>query len=93
MKVRIGDHDFDITRRKAQAFLEDSDKVKVTIRFRGRENERPAFGKDLMDRLATDLTDFAVVEQAPKLEGNSMTMVLAPVRRAKSAMADQEHED
>ena len=93
MKVRIGDHDFDITRRKAQAFLEDNDKVKVTIRFRGRENERPAFGKDLMDRLASDLIDFAVVEQAPKLEGNSMTMVLAPVRRAKSAMADQEHED
>jgi translation initiation factor IF-3 len=90
MKVRIGDHDFDITRRKAQAFLDDNDKVKVSIRFRGRENERPAFGKDLMDRLAADLADHATVEQAPKLEGNSMTMVLAPVRRAKTSVAEQE---
>jgi translation initiation factor IF-3 len=84
MKVRIGEHDFDITRRKAQEFLEEGDKVKVTIRFRGREQERPAFGKDLLDRLAEDLTDVAVTEQTPKLEGRSMTMVLAPTRRAKA---------
>ena len=87
MKVRIGDHDFDITRRKARAFLEDNDKVKITIRFRGRENERPSFGKDLMDRLAASLADYAVVEQAPTQEGSSMTMVLAPVRRPKAAAA------
>ena len=87
MKVRIGDHDFDITRRKAQAFLEDNDKVKINIRFRGRENERPSFGKDLMDRLAASLADYAVVEQAPTQEGSSMTMVLAPVRRPKAAAA------
>jgi translation initiation factor IF-3 len=94
MKVRIGDHDFDITRRKAQAFLEDNDKVKVSIRFRGRENERPAFGKDLMDRLATELAEFGAVEQAPKLEGSSMTMVLAPVRRARTSMAhEEEHQE
>jgi translation initiation factor IF-3 len=84
MKVRIGEHDFDITRRKAQEFLEEGDKVKVTIRFRGREQERPAFGKDLLDRLAEDLTEVAVTEQTPKLEGRSMTMVLAPTRRAKA---------
>ncbi|HEU4914964.1 MAG TPA: translation initiation factor IF-3 [Acidimicrobiia bacterium] len=84
MKVRIGEHDFDITRRKAQEFLEEGDKVKVTIRFRGREQERPAFGKDLLDRLAEDLTDVAVTEQTPKLEGRSMTMVLAPTKRAKA---------
>ncbi len=87
MKVRIGDHDFDITKRKAQAFLEDHDKVKVNIRFRGRENERPSFGKDLLERLAAELADYAVVEQFPKQEGSSMTMVLAPVRRPKSADA------
>ncbi|MCI0425453.1 MAG: translation initiation factor IF-3 [Actinobacteria bacterium] len=90
MKVRIGDHDFDITRRKAQAFLEDNDKVKVTIRFRGRENERPSFGKDLLDRLATDLAEHSVVEQAPKLEGSSMTMVLAPVRKTRSSVTEPE---
>lgn len=89
MKVRIGDHDFDITKRKAASFLDDQDKVKVTIRFRGRENERPAFGKDLLERLADELADHGVVEQAPKLEGNSMTMVLAPVKRTKAAVADE----
>jgi translation initiation factor IF-3 len=94
MRVRIGDHDFDITRRKAQEFLLENDKVKVTIRFRGRENERPSFGKDLMDRLAGELTEYATIEQAPKLEGGSMTMVLAPVRRAKSsAVSNEEQSD
>lgn len=89
MKVRIGDHDFDITKRKAAAFLDDNDKVKVNIRFRGRENERPAFGKELLDRLADELAEHGVVEQAPKLEGSSMTMVLAPVRRPRAAVANE----
>jgi translation initiation factor IF-3 len=85
MKVRIGEHDFDITRRKAQDFLAEGDKVKMTIRFRGREQERPAFGKDLLDRLAEELSEFGAVEQTPKLEGRSMTMVIAPTRRARVA--------
>lgn len=84
MRVRIGEHDFDITRRKAQEFLEDHDKVKVTIRFRGRERERPEFGRELMERLANELSGYGEVEQTPKIEGGSMTMVLAPVRRAKT---------
>lgn len=83
MRVRIGEHDFDITKRKTQDFLADYDKVKVTIRFRGRERERPEFGRDLMNRLATEVADYGTVEQNPKVEGGSMTMVLAPVRRAK----------
>ena len=85
MKVRIGDHDFDITSRKAEEFLRDGDKVKVTIRFRGREQERPAFGRDLMDRLAEAVSGVAVVEQTPKIEGRSMTMVLAPSRNQRVA--------
>jgi translation initiation factor IF-3 len=92
MKVRIGEHDFDITRRKAQDFLAEGDKVKVTIRFRGREQERPAFGKELLDRLAEDLSEVAVTEQTPKLEGRSMTMVLAPTRRARAAIEPSEEE-
>ena len=84
MKVRIGDHDFDISRRKAHEFLEGKDKVKVTIRFRGREQERPGVGKDLLDRLAEDLSDVGIVEQLPKIEGRSMTMVIAPLRGAKA---------
>jgi translation initiation factor IF-3 len=94
MRVRIGDHDFDITRRKAQDFLKGYDKVKVTIRFRGRENERPSFGRDLMDRLASDLSDYSTVEQPAKVEGGSMTMVLAPLRRPKaSKRASKEQEE
>ncbi|MCZ6519169.1 MAG: translation initiation factor IF-3 [Actinobacteria bacterium] len=92
MRVRIGDHDFDITRRKAQQFLEGYDKVKVTIRFRGRENERPSFGKDLMERLATDLAEFGTVEQPPKVEGGSMTMVLSPMRRTKTPVVKSEEQ-
>lgn len=89
MRVRIGDHDFDITKRKVAAFLDDNDKVRVTVRFRGRENERPAFGKELLERLAAELADHGVVEQPPKLEGSAMTMVLAPVRRPRAAAADE----
>lgn len=92
MKVRIGEHDFDITRRKAQEFLEEGDKVKVTVRFRGREQERPAFGKELLDRLAEDLSDVAVTEQTAKLEGRSMTMVLAPTRKTKASVEPGEDE-
>lgn len=85
MRVRIGEHDFEIASRKAQEFLEDHDKVKVTIRFRGRERERPEFGRELMDRLADELSDYGEIEQSPKIEGGSMTMVLAPKKRAKTS--------
>jgi translation initiation factor IF-3 len=92
MKVRIGDHDFDITRRKTQDFLESGDKVKLTIRFRGREQERPNFGKDLLDRLADEVSEYATIEQTPKLEGRSMSMVLAPSRRPKQSSSKSQEE-
>lgn len=82
MKVRIGDHDFDINRRRAEEFLADGDKVKITIRFRGREQERPDFGRRLLDRLTEELGDKASVEQSPSMEGRNMTMVLAPTRHS-----------
>ena len=83
MKVRIGDHDFEITQRKARDFLLAGDKVKVNIRFRGRENERPGVGRELLERLAEGLAEYGTVEQAPKKEGGTMTMVIAPVRRPR----------
>ncbi len=92
MKVRIGDHDFDITRRKTQDFLESGDKVKLTIRFRGREQERPQFGRDLLDRLAEEVSEYGVIEQHPKIEGRSMSMVLAPSRTHKSS-SNKEQQD
>lgn len=96
MKVRIGDHDFGITSRKTREFLEDGDKVKLTIRFRGREQERPEFGRQLLDRLAEAVSEHGVVEQTPKIEGRSMSMVLAPTRTSKPSakqQQDQQSED
>ncbi|MPZ53965.1 MAG: translation initiation factor IF-3 [Acidimicrobiia bacterium] len=93
MKVRIGDHDFDITARKAREFLGEGDKVKVNIRFRGREQERPEFGRDLLHRLADTLDDVGAVEQAPKLEGRSMTMVIAPRRHPKPTEGESAESD
>ncbi|MGD2103128.1 MAG: translation initiation factor IF-3 [Acidimicrobiia bacterium] len=93
MRVRIGEHDFDITRRKTQEFLEDYDKVKVTIRFRGRERERPEFGRELMTRLADEVSEYGTIEQEPKIEGGSMTMVLAPIRRPKGSSPKEQQTD
>lgn len=93
MKVRIGDHDFDINRRKAEDFLEDGDKVKVTIRFRGREQERPEYGRVLLERMVDDLGERAIVEQNPAIEGRNMTMVLAPNRRSGGSSNEEQQEN
>lgn len=93
MKVRIGDHDFEINRRKAEEFLGEGDKVKVTIRFRGREQERPEYGRELLDRLIEELGEKASVEQPPAMEGRNMTMVLAPTRHATRPRAEASAEE
>jgi translation initiation factor IF-3 len=73
--------------------LADHDKVKVTIRFRGRERERPEFGRELMNRLAEEVSDYGTIEQAPKIEGGSMTMVLAPLRQPRRAAVKEQPGD
>ncbi len=83
MAPRIEDHDFDLILRRALEFLDEGDKVKVTVRFRGREQERPEFGRRLLDRLAEGIGESGTVEQAPQLEGRMMNMVLAPSRRKR----------
>ena len=85
MAPRIEDHDFDINLRKALDFLDEGDKVKVTVRFRGREQERPEFGRRLLDRLAAGVGENGIVEQTPQQEGRLMTMVIAPSRRKRKA--------
>ena len=82
LRPRIGDHDFDIVRRRAEQFLSEGDKVKVTVRFRGRENERPELGHRLVERLMEDLEELAIVEQTARKDGRTMTMVMAPTRKA-----------
>jgi translation initiation factor IF-3 len=91
MAPRIETHDFDITLRRALEFLDEGDKVKVTVRFRGREQERPEFGKRLLDRLAEGIGEAGTVEQTPQLEGRMMTMVLAPSRRRRKV--ETNHDD
>ncbi len=79
LRPRIEDHDFDMQTRKVIAFLSGGDKVKLTVRFRGRERERPEFGHKLLARLAEAVRQEGMMEQAPKMEGRNMTMMLVPV--------------
>jgi len=70
--------DYKIKLRKLIEFLGVGDRVKVTLRFRGREMAHQELGMEMMDRLKVDLEEFGVVEQEPKMEGRLMVMVLAP---------------
>lgn len=72
--------DYNIKVRKLTEFLENGDKAKVTLRFRGREMAHRELGLELLKRVEEDLREYAVVEQHPKLEGRQMVMVLAPKR-------------
>ena len=89
VKFRPGtdDGDYNIKLRNIRRFLEDGDKVKVTLRFRGREITHQNLGLDLLGRLRDDLADSIVVEQFPKLEGRQMIMMLAPQRKKASGGA------
>lgn len=80
-RPKISDHDFTIKRGHVERFLEEGDKVKVTIMFRGREMAHTELGTKLLDRLAKDLSEMSAVEAAPKQDGRNMTMVLAPTKR------------
>lgn len=73
--------DYTIKVRNITRFLEDGDKVKCTLRFRGREITHQEFGLALLRRVQADLLEIAVVEQFPKMEGRQMVMVLAPVKK------------
>jgi len=80
IKVRpnIDDHDYEVKMRAAKSFIEEGDKVKVTLRFRGREMAHQDLGIKVLDRIRTELAEQAKVEQMPRLENRQMIMVLAP---------------
>ena len=80
VKLRPGieDHDFNVKYKNAVRFLEDGDKVKVTIMFRGRELSHPERGEVLLNKMAEQLKEIAIVERVPKLEGKNMIMIVAP---------------
>jgi translation initiation factor IF-3 len=74
----IDDHDFDTKTRHARRFLDEGNKVKVTMMFRGRQVAHPELGKEVLDRVANELADIGKIETDAKLEGKNMTMILAP---------------
>ncbi len=74
----IDEHDFQTKFRNAKKFLENGDKVKASIRFKGRAITHKDIGRKVLDRLASDLTDIATIETHPKMDGRSMFLMLAP---------------
>ncbi|WP_137125124.1 translation initiation factor IF-3 [Roseomonas sp. HF4] len=80
IKVRpnIDDHDYDVKMRQMKGFISEGDKVKVTLRFRGREMAHQDLGVKVLDRIRTELAETTKVEQFPRLENRQMIMVLAP---------------
>lgn len=86
MKFRPGteEADYQVKLRNLTRFLEDGDKAKVTLRFRGRELLHQDLGMDLLNRVREDLAELGVVEFEPKMEGRQMTMVIAPRSRKKN---------
>jgi translation initiation factor IF-3 len=89
MKFRPGteDGDYQVKLRNLTRFLEDGDKAKVTLRFRGREMAHQELGMELLKRIEEDLAEMAVVELHPKMEGRQLTMVLAPKGKKKGTQA------
>ena len=83
IKLRPGtdENDYQIKLRNMTRFLQEEDKVKVTLRFRGREMAHQEIGMRQIERIKVDLQDLATVEQMPKMEGRQMVMILAPNRK------------
>jgi len=80
LRPGIDKHDFDVKMRSARKFLEEGDKLKVTLRFRGRELSHQQLGMDVLNRVKDTLQDIAKVEQHPKLEGKRVIMVMGPAK-------------
>ncbi len=79
-RPNIDDHDYMVKAKKITQFFEQGDKVKITLRFRGREMAHQHLGMELLNRVKTDFEDQMKIELEPKLEGRQMTMVMAPVK-------------
>jgi translation initiation factor IF-3 len=82
LRPKIGIHDYETKKGHVMRFLGQRAKVKVTIMFRGRENLHPERGRDLLMRLAEDVSELGVIENQPEIDGRNMVMVLAPTRAA-----------
>ncbi len=85
LRPKIGEHDFQTKFHAVKSFLEEGDKVKLTIMFRGREMVHQDIGKRLLERMALELKPISTVERMPLLEGRNMIMILAPAGAAAAA--------
>lgn len=80
LRPGIDKHDFEVKMRSARKFIEEGDKLKVTLRFRGREMSHQQLGMEVLNRVKATLEEIAKVEQHPKLEGKRMIMVMGPIK-------------
>lgn len=80
MRPGIDDNDYNIKMKKVRSFLDEGDKVKVTMRFRGREMSHQHIAMDILSKVRDEVADLAKVEQFPKMEGRQMVMVMAPLK-------------
>jgi translation initiation factor IF-3 len=80
-RINVDDHDYETKKNHVVRFLEDGDKVKATIFFRGREMTRQGLGREILERLIKDLGDKAIVEFRARQEGNTLHLILAPPKK------------
>jgi translation initiation factor IF-3 len=90
LRVKIGKGDFDTKVKRAIRFLEEGDRVKVAVQFRGREVSHAYIGRDLLTRFAEQVADYGAVDRAPVLEGRSMSMVLTATHKPSPPSAKSE---
>jgi translation initiation factor IF-3 len=93
LKVKIGKGDFDTKVRRSIEFLEDGDRVKVTVQFRGREVSHAYLGRDLLIRFADQVGEHGAVERQPLLEGKQMSLVMTSTHKPKTQKRDDESPD
>jgi translation initiation factor IF-3 len=92
-RPKIAEQDYATKKRHVERFLKHKDKVKITIMFRGREVTHPERGQMILDRLAEELTDLAIIEQRPNLDGRNMTMLLGPSKAVLAGTLGAEGEN
>jgi len=92
LKPKIAEHDVQVKIRQARKFLAEGDKVRLRVRFRGREITHQEIARELLDRIVVQITDIATVESMPEMEGTTMLMVLAPIAKPTAIPSSAEVE-
>ena len=92
LRPKTDEHDVDFKTKRIERFIEEGDKVKVTLRFRGREMAHPNLGRQLLEEVADRVKNVAVVERMPLMEGNTMTMILTKGKQAPAALPARQPE-